>query len=425
MYKILHLTLLGLATCVFSVSAFCNPDIPEISLEAFLNIPDPRRDDWQDYRPYEAGHVLVLIHAKSAASCAEVSTALESAAIYLSSHNANISIKKLDCDQAPEGVCGARGNPKNPILREWSGVARPQDYSTSRAIAYRLAKLTNSLLPNHWSSERGRAPTAALWTKPSPDQPSANDAYLSADGSEAVVKLALPGFPLQSESQHEVLDSPSSAILHFKISPTGHHLMLNDRYIALTVRNPSIPPALEAAQIASEVRMDDLLNAHEQTGRLFVSPGRTLSLDYEFDMGNRDDPSIRYYRYHPDFQFNIIGAGSGFGFHTTNNFLLDDNSQKIVQIKMKERNGLHSWHPDRNYTILGVKFLTRPRDYNPPEPKDARICAFLSWRCADISDPPYYKRELGVFAAFCSVRGMSGLVRFARVEGFAASWAEK
>lgn len=255
-----------------------------------------------------------------------------------------------------------------------------------------LAKLTNGPLPNQWSSERGRPPRVPLLTKPSPDQPSADDVFVSADGTEAVVKLALPDFPLKGENQQGVSEIPSSAILHFKISPNGRHLMLNDRYMALTVRNPSIPPTLEAAQISSEVRMDDLLSVYEQTGKPSISPSRTLSLDYEFDMGNRDDPSIRYYRYHPEFRFNVIGAGSGFGMHTKNNILLNAASQKTVQINMKERNDLNSHHPERNYTILGVKFPPRPQNYIAPEPKDARICGFLSWRCADISDPPYYKR---------------------------------
>lgn len=60
MYKIVQLALLALTTCTSSISAYCNPDIPEISLEAFLNIPDPRSSEWHDHRPYEAGHVLVL-----------------------------------------------------------------------------------------------------------------------------------------------------------------------------------------------------------------------------------------------------------------------------------------------------------------------------------------------------------------------------
>lgn len=253
----------------------------------------------------------------------------------------------------------------------------------------RLAKLTNHPLPGQWSG--GPVRPAALQTNPSPDQATANDIYLAADGSEAVVKLALPGLPL-GDGNHNEVRKPSSAILHFRFSPNGHHLLLNDRYMALTVPNPSIPPALEAAQISSEVEMNSLMDAGERTGKLFLGPGRYLSLDYEFDMSNRDDPGIVYYNYYPEFRLNLIGVGSGFGANTTGNFLLDDPAQKVVQINMREQNHLNSHHPNRNFTILGVKFIDRPSDYNAPQPRDAKICGFLSWRCADISDPPYYKR---------------------------------
>lgn len=256
-----------------------------------------------------------------------------------------------------------------------------------------LPELTGANLPK-WIPETTIAD--AGWIEPSPTvepgPPPKNDFYLARDGSEAVVKLELPGAPFK-DSDKKSVQGPGAVILQFKISPNGRHLILNNYYhVALSLENPSIPPEIVAPQVGANLTMDDLLYARERIGAPVIHPVQNLLLDYEFDMNSRDDPSIRYGNHHPKFKLNLIGAGSYTTYPNTANFLLDDPSQKMVQIEMKERNNLHSQHPDRNYTITGVNFLSRPEGYKGPHPQDAKTCSLLSWRCADLGDPPYYVR---------------------------------
>lgn len=233
-------------------------------------------------------------------------------------------------------------------------------------------------------------PSEMQTQKPSP-KVSGNEIYVDESNTEAVVKLALPGAPFEVDESPEAT-APSAIILDFKMSDNGHHLILNDYYhVALGLSNPSKPPEISAAQLGEQVKIDDLLAFRRPGAPLFLSPGRRISVDYEIDMDLRDDPSIRYYNHHPKLRLNFIGAGSGY-FEKKTNFLLDNPSQKIVEVQMQEQNGVHSQHPNRNYTITGVKFLDRPKGYKNPDPRDATPCAFMSWRCADFSDPPFYRR---------------------------------
>lgn len=208
--------------------------------------------------------------------------------------------------------------------------------------------------------------------------------YLTDDGLSALVKLKLPD-----------LGPDTPILLNFTISANRHHLLLNNELFALLVPNPSAPTRLRAQQMASnsklkatgrEISIDEWL-AGQVTEQ-------TLALDYEFTMNNRDDPSIRYYNYHPVLQLNIIGARllqDGRTLGAQPHILLDGTrgQQKIVELQMREQNHVASTSPDRNFTISAVKLIDRHKDYKVP--RRPRPCGLTRWRCADIADPPWYR----------------------------------
>jgi hypothetical protein len=208
--------------------------------------------------------------------------------------------------------------------------------------------------------------------------------YLTDDGTSALVKLDLPD-----------LGADTPVFSNFTISASRHHLLLNNDYFALLVPNPSVPPRLRAQQMVSNPTL-------QATGRK-LSPDdwltgqvteQTLALDYEFTMNNRDDPSIRYYNYHPVLRLNIIGARclqEGSVVESQPHILLDGTrgQQKIVEVQMREQNHVTSTSPDRNFTISAVKLIDRPKDYRVP--RGPKPCSVTSWRCADIANPPWYR----------------------------------
>lgn len=218
--------------------------------------------------------------------------------------------------------------------------------------------------------------------------------YLTKDGLSAFVKLDVPDLPA-GHSDHN-----SSILLNFTISANRHHLLLNDELFALLVPKPSVPPRLRAQQITADA---DLVTVGRETSlRDWLAGkelGQTLALDYDFTMNNRDDPSIRYYNYHPVLRVNIIGARylqGGSGPMKIDDlqphYILDGTrgTQKIIELRMREQNHVSSDSPHRNFTISAVKFLDRPKDYEAP--RAAKSCSLMSWRCADISDPPWYRQ---------------------------------
>lgn len=191
----------------------------------------------------------------------------------------------------------------------------------------------------------------------------------------------------------------TSVLLNFTISENRHHLLLNGEYLALLVPNPSVPPRLRAQQVTFGSGWD-------MSGRksglhdsfVWQETGQTLSLDYEFTMNNRDDPSIRYYNYWPILQLNIIGARhlheGGGDTETTGDqphYPLDGSQgqQKMVEVRMREQNHVTSTSPNRNFTILEVNLVDRHSDYKAPT--GPTPCSLTSWRCADIADPPWYR----------------------------------
>lgn len=208
--------------------------------------------------------------------------------------------------------------------------------------------------------------------------------FVTDDGLSALVKLKLPD-----------LGSDTPILLNFTISANRHHLLLNNELFALLVPNPSVPIRLRAQQMASnsklkatdrEISIDEWL-AGQVTEQI-------LALDYEFTMNSRDDPSIRYYNYHPVLQLNIIGARllqDSRTVRTQPHTLLDGTrgQQKMVELQMREQNHVASTSPNRNFTISAVKLVDRPKDYKVP--RRPKPCGLKSWRCADFADPPWYR----------------------------------
>lgn len=208
--------------------------------------------------------------------------------------------------------------------------------------------------------------------------------YLTDDGLSALVKLKLPD-----------LGPDTPVFLNFTISANRHHLLLNNELFALLVPDPSVPTRLRAQQMVPNSKMratGGKISLDEWLAGQVTE--QTLALDYEFTMNNRDDPSIRYYKYHPVLRLNILGVRSlqdGSVVATQPHTLLDGTrgQHKIVEVQMREQNHVTSTSPDRNFTISAVKLIDRPKDYRVP--RGPRPCSLTSWRCADIADPPWYR----------------------------------
>ena len=208
--------------------------------------------------------------------------------------------------------------------------------------------------------------------------------YLTDDRMSALVKLKLSD-----------LGPDTPVLLNFTISANRHHLLLNNELFALLVPNPSVPARLRAQQMVSDSKLratGGKMSLDEWLAGQVTE--QTLALDYEFTMNNRDDPNVRYYNYHPVLRLNIIGARclqDGSVVETQPHTLLDGTrgQQKIVEIQMREQNHVTSTSRNRNFTISAVKLIDRPEDYRVPHrPKP---CGLVSWRCADIADPPWYR----------------------------------
>lgn len=248
------------------------------------------------------------------------------------------------------------------------------ELTAGRVTLEKHSQRTNSIA-------NGESPASVRGTSPDPG-------YLAPNGSSALVKLDLPD-----------VGHKTSILLNFTISTNRHHLLLNGEYLVLLVPNPSVPPRLRAQRITSESGWD-------MTGRenglhdsfVWQETGQTLVLDYDFTMNNRDDPDIRYYNYWPILQLNVLaarlvqkGAGSTETSETQPNYLPDgtQGQQKTIEVRMREQNHVTSTSPDRNFTIISVNLVDRPRDYKAPT--GPKLCSLTSWRCADLADPPWYR----------------------------------
>lgn len=292
----------------------------------------------------------------------------------------------------------------------------------------RLKDLSHGRLPY---SPKPKPPSKAKASpvpapNPSPHATAANSFYRAENGSTAIVKMEVPGAPYAIQQG----GSPSSIILNFTISQNGHHLLLNDQLFALLVPDPSIPPRLSALQVFADAELGKSgpEKQYKDFFRLGARHTQWLVLDYEFEVTPRDDATISYHHHVATLKLNFIGAQDA-SHDDSPNFLLDSPDQKILQLKLRQHhpgggwNDVSSTDPYRNYVIDAVKFLDRPSDYAAPQPRDARVCDVLSWRCADIDDAPWYRRVWRFqFDEYGRIGSLRRRVLLARVVTPPATW---
>lgn len=202
--------------------------------------------------------------------------------------------------------------------------------------------------------------------------------WVADDGSEAIVKLHLPGLELMNPSEQDAL--PIAVLLHFTMSTNGHHLLLNNETFALQIPNPSQPPLLYAQRVPVEYNIFPDLPIIP-----LASEPDIISLDYTLTSPNRDDPYVRYSNHHPHFYLDIVGAG----IPTT---LLHSSLQYSLSIELSNRQPRSSSNDDdRRYGIDRMSFENRSQDYALIAARPGqKWCGWWSWRCADLADPPWY-----------------------------------
>lgn len=234
-----------------------------------------------------------------------------------------------------------------------------------------------------------------------------NVVFRGKDGKDAIVKLELPGLPINLPAVSGDLKHSSAVILEFNFTEDGKHVMLNGELLGLQAPNPSVPALVTAKQVPLDYHINDI-HATPQHSRWAHGEFRSLGIDYEIFSRNRDDPSIRYYNYKPELVINIIGCSSPDPESYASDFLLDSLEQQVVKITFEDVEGSRqSDDPKRVYRIEDITLHersiesgyrhapTKPeyekfQGYRVPRPDD-RSCSRWSWRCADIGDPPWYR----------------------------------
>lgn len=339
--------------------------------------------------------------------CKQITPLYKEAAALLDSSVSGTKFAEIDCvDSGP--FCSDLSVNAYPTLRRYTGrngtydesigskniaesVHHRNSISRSRILIFPHTRLLSELTDGRVTLQKpvkvanpiakGGSPASVRGTSTDP-------IYLAPNGSSALAKLDLP------DVGHNI-----SVLLNFTISANRHHLLLNGELLALLVPNPSVPPRLRAQQITYDSGWD---TTRRKIGLpdsfVWQETGQTLALDYDFTMNNRDDPSIRYYNYWPILQLDILGAryvqesaGSTEASEMQPDSLLDGSQgqQKTIEVRMREQNHVTSTSPNRNFTIIAVHLVDRPKNYVAP--RGPKPCSLTSWRCADIADPPWYR----------------------------------
>lgn len=321
--------------------------------------------------------------------CKRLTPTYEAAAEFLNQQDADIALARVECD-VDDGLCvGLTGYPTLGLFHGKTNGDKFVEFTGDRSAANLVSFASNGTISMPVPPEKATTttrqysrPTKTPPPNPSPDATASNAILLLNEGREALVKLELPGLAWRADKTNG--NRPSScALLDFVITGNGKHLSLGGQKLALTVPNPSIPRSPHVGQVDCDYDLsliDQKIPLCEQMSR-YINNETEMGLDYAIDARNRDDPNIRYYNYHPQIYFDIIGAKS---------LLLDMPSQKTLEIKLYDKSKTTSTDPRREFRIEKILFHDRPEEYHAPRPYD-KACSLWSYRCADIADPPWYK----------------------------------
>ncbi|KAF2147014.1 uncharacterized protein K452DRAFT_281999 [Aplosporella prunicola CBS 121167] len=214
----------------------------------------------------------------------------------------------------------------------------------------------------------------------------ANDITWIERSQELLVKLDTPGFPLHTESRDtaangETAPSPSTAfVFKLALDDSGRTLLLNGQAI-FPLRDPNRPADIIASQVFANISAAEFQTFEQD---YMVSPHR---LDYDRLEHTTNDS----YRYYTTLSLDLMGAQAPKlhnGVQPARGFL-DDSAQKTLQVTLAERFPFHS--SPGTYRIENVELVDRDPFYRPRRPDNISACSLCSWRCADISEEPYYR----------------------------------
>ncbi|KAL3418550.1 hypothetical protein PVAG01_10266 [Phlyctema vagabunda] len=212
---------------------------------------------------------------------------------------------------------------------------------------------------------------AALEATPrNPDQAYGFDAgiqWLSLESS-VLVRLATPNIPLydwhEADASLVATDEPSAVLLNVSLS-SDHTTLLLQGQPFLPIRDPSIPPLLEAYQIRAN---GPAVPRGREHGLL------PLRLDYERQVNPRDDKSILYENYRPMILVDILGAGT----------------QQVLKIMLKDSNSFPTQNPPKHSFKITRVWLEDRANAGASSVYKSRPCSIWSYRCADLRDAPWY-----------------------------------
>lgn len=235
-----------------------------------------------------------------------------------------------------------------------------------------------------------------------------------------VAKINTPGVPLwvwnETNAVYDLEPGAESAILlNFTLTHDNKTLLVNDEpYLTLPLKEPTTAPRISAYQVPQSLTSQNTLDGRQRLEVLgacrSTNKCRCFGLSYERSITPRDDPNIRYYNPVFEVRLDVIGLSAD-----NDRLLTDVQSQGYVNIQMKHLHGGSSESEGTQYSLTRLSILNR--DKPGPRPSEEG-CDRLSWRCADMGDPPWWRR---IWRHQFDEYGRVGSLRHALTK----RWAEK
>ncbi|CAK3996687.1 thioredoxin domain-containing 5 homolog [Lecanosticta acicola] len=278
---------------------------------------------------YSHKRVVVIFCTPQSFHCRQMYSEIQKAQELVREHDTFFA--NIDCTQF-HSYCDHRNIRTYPWIHVYSGD--PRTWWTFRGPKTK-DDLVSYLIDGAWPTTPAADVLRTSSAIPTPGASVDNTVSLKTDGSEADVKLELPGLPINLPTVPEDLKASSSVVLRFNFTDDGKQVMLNGEVLALQVPNPSVPALLTARQVPLDYDIQDI-NLTSVHSRWAHGEFKTVGIDYEMYGRSRDDPNIYYYNYHPEIVINLIGCSSPDPVSYQPDFLLDSLDQQVIKIKFHD-----------------------------------------------------------------------------------------